>query len=144
MSRALLYPIPDWPALRVACVVLSSVRPGKSPIERPLPNLVVELCSPLFLQDCVAVNSQDVVHAATSQTLSEEGEFRLRVLAELDAFEHCSHDICLAQEQVRDEPTRPNSDSECDVTISDCRGFGQAPHIADSPLALPPARSRSK
>ena len=30
MSRALLNPIPDWPALGVACVVLSSVRPGKS------------------------------------------------------------------------------------------------------------------
>ena len=30
MSRALLYPIPDWPALSVACVMLSSIRPGKS------------------------------------------------------------------------------------------------------------------
>ena len=27
---ALLYPIPDWPALSVACVILASVRPGKS------------------------------------------------------------------------------------------------------------------
>ena len=31
--------------------------------ERPLPNLVVDFCSPLFLQDCVAMNSQDVVDA---------------------------------------------------------------------------------
>ena len=30
MSRALMYQIPDWPALSVACVILSSVRPGKS------------------------------------------------------------------------------------------------------------------
>ena len=28
--RALLNPLPDWPALRVACAVLSSVRPGES------------------------------------------------------------------------------------------------------------------
>ena len=30
VSRALLYPLPDWLALSVACVMLSSVRPGKS------------------------------------------------------------------------------------------------------------------
>ena len=29
MSRTLLNPIPDWLALRAACVMLSSVRPGK-------------------------------------------------------------------------------------------------------------------
>ena len=29
MSRALLYPILDWPALSVACTMLSSVKPGK-------------------------------------------------------------------------------------------------------------------
>ena len=40
MSRALLNPIPDWLALRVACVVLSSVRPGKS---RSRDDLIVDL-----------------------------------------------------------------------------------------------------
>ena len=30
MSRALLYLIPDWPALSVTCTMLSSVKPGKS------------------------------------------------------------------------------------------------------------------
>ena len=30
MSRCLLYPIPDWPALSVACTMLSSVKSGKS------------------------------------------------------------------------------------------------------------------
>ena len=30
MSRALLYPIPDWPAVSVACTELSYVNPGKS------------------------------------------------------------------------------------------------------------------
>ena len=52
MYRALLYPIPDWSALNVACVILSSVRPGKSR-SRPMPNLVVDFCSALFLKDCV-------------------------------------------------------------------------------------------
>ena len=33
----------------------------EEPFERLLPDLVVDLCSTLFLQDCVAVNAQDVV-----------------------------------------------------------------------------------
>ena len=53
---------------RLRHTVLRETR--KKPFERPLPNLI---CSPLFLKDCVAVNSQDVVDAANSQTLSEEG-----------------------------------------------------------------------
>ena len=32
------------------------------------------------------MRSEDVVDAADSQTLSEEGKFRLRVLAQLNAF----------------------------------------------------------
>ena len=59
--------------------------------ERPLPNLVADFCSPLFLKDCVAVYSQDVVDAADSHTLGG-GKFRLRVLAKLNAFVHCSND----------------------------------------------------
>ena len=72
---------------------------------RPLPNLVVNFSSPPFLKDYVAVYSQEVVDAADSHTLLEEGKFRLRALAELDAFVHCSNDVCLAQEWVRDGPT---------------------------------------
>ena len=64
MSRVLLNPIPDWPALRVACVMLSVRK-------------TADLCSTLFLQDCVAENPQDVVDTANSQTLSERGELRL-------------------------------------------------------------------
>ena len=41
--------------------------------ERPLPNLVVDFRSPLFLQDCVAGNPQDVVDAADSEAFAEEG-----------------------------------------------------------------------
>ena len=74
MSRALLYPILDWPALSVARVILSSVRPRKSRSRRPLPNLVVDSCSPLFVKDCVAMHSQDVVGAANSHTLQEDGQ----------------------------------------------------------------------
>ena len=99
MSRALLNPIPDWPALSRLChAVLCEAR--EEPFEGPLPD-VVDLCSTLFLflQDCVAVNAQDVVDTANSQTLSEQGELRLRVLAELDAFMHRSSDVCLAQER---------------------------------------------
>ena len=131
MSRALLNPIPDWPAMSVACVILSSVKPGKGrsrdlretwkePFERPLPNLVVDFCSELFLKDGVAVKPQDVVDAAIPQTLLDEGELRLRVLAELDAFVHCSDDLCLAQEPVRDVLSRPNSYSEGGAAVGDC------------------------
>ena len=57
---------------------------------KPLPDLVVDLHSTLFLQNCVAV-----VDTVNSQTLSEQGELRLRVLAELDGFMHRSDDVCL-------------------------------------------------
>ena len=38
----------------------------------------------------------------------------------------------------------PNSDSQCDATVGNCRGFGRAPHVADSPtrVALRPCQSR--
>ena len=88
MSRALLNPIPDWLALRVACVMLSSVRPGEEPFHGPLPNFIVNRRCTLFLQDCVAVNPQDVVGTTGPQTLSEEGELRLRILEELNALVH--------------------------------------------------------
>ena len=62
--------------------------------EGPLPNLIVNSRCTLFLQDCVAVNPQDVVDTADAQTFSKEGELCLRILAELDALVHCGDDIC--------------------------------------------------
>ena len=78
---------------RVRPTVLRETR--EEPFEGPLPNLVVDSCSPLFLKDCVSMNSKDVVDAADSQTLSEWGTFRQRV--ELNTFVHRPDDICLAK-----------------------------------------------
>ena len=58
MSRALLNPIPDCHA--VLCEI------EEEPSERPLPDLVVDFCSTLFLQGCGAANQQDVVDMANS------------------------------------------------------------------------------
>ena len=69
-----------------------------------------------------------------SQTLSEEGKFSLRVLAELNTFVHRPDGVCLGQELVPDALSRSDSDCEGDASVSDRRGFGQAPHVADSPL----------
>ena len=41
MSRALLYPMSDWPALSVACSELSCVNPREESFKRPLSNLTV-------------------------------------------------------------------------------------------------------
>ena len=58
-SRALLNPIPDWACAegRLRHAVLCEAR--EEPFERPLPDLVVDRCSTLFLQDCVAVNTRE-------------------------------------------------------------------------------------
>ena len=68
----------------------------EEPFDRPLPDIVVDLCSPLFLKVCLARNSQGVFDAADSQTLLEEGKFRLRVLAQLDALVDCPNVVCFA------------------------------------------------
>ena len=96
----------------------------EDPFERPLSNLVVDSCSSLFLKNCVAVCSQDVVDAADSQTLTEEGKFRLRVLTQLNTFVHCSNDVCLGQELLRDVLSGSDSDSECNTSSGDCGDFG--------------------
>ena len=44
------------------------------PFERPLSNLIVDFRSPLFLKDCVTVNSQDAVDAADSQNFLGGGQ----------------------------------------------------------------------
>ena len=49
------------------------------------------------------MNPQDVVGTADPQTLPEERELCLRILAELNALVHGADDICLAQELVADE-----------------------------------------
>ena len=81
--------------------------------ERPLPDPVITRCRTLLLQDCVAVNPQNVVNTTNFQ----------RILAKLDALVHCADDICLAQELVCAE-----------APAGDCRGFGHAPHVANVPL----------
>ena len=88
---ALLYPIPDWPALSVACTVLSSVKLGKSLSRDRCPT------SSLLLQDRVAVHSQDVVDATDTKIFTKESEFCLRVLTQLDTFVHAPSDVCLGQ-----------------------------------------------
>ena len=44
--------------------------------------------------------------------------------------------VCLAQELVRDKLPRPNSDSERDTAVGDCRGFDQAPDVANFSLRV--------
>ena len=105
MSRALLFPIPDWPALTVACR-LSSVNPGK--------NLSRDRCptgSSSFLTNCVTVHSEDVVD--TTDRLSRRSKFCLRVLTQLNSFVHGPNGICLGQELVRNELSGSNGNSEC-------------------------------
>ena len=58
MSRALWNTIPGWPG-RLRHAGLCEAR--EEPFETPLPKLFVDRCSTFFLQDCVAVNPQDVV-----------------------------------------------------------------------------------
>ena len=132
-SRALLYPIPDS-ALSVACVTLSSVKPGKSRSRDRWPNLVVDFCSPLFLNDSVALHSQDVVDAANSQTLPEAGKFRLRVLTQLNSLVHGANDICLGRELARFELSWSNRDSERGASSGSRGDFGHVLHVANPPL----------
>ena len=89
MSRALLYPVPDWLELSVACVILCSVNP------------IVDFSSSFSLQDRVAVHLKDVVDTADAEALTEEGKFCLRALTELHAFMHSSTDMCFGQELFR-------------------------------------------
>ena len=115
MSRALLYPTPGWPAPSVACVMLS----GEEPLERSLPNLVVDFSGPLLLQDRMTVHLQSVIGAADSQTLSDE---LVRALLES------------GEELVRDVLPRSDSDSECDAPSGYCWDLGHLLHIEDPPL----------
>ena len=124
--------VPDSGLVSAECRLRHTVPPGRP--ERPLPHLVVDFCSPLFLKDCVAVFSQDVVDAANPHTPPEEGKFRLRLLAELDAFVHFSSDVCFAQELARDVLSRSDSDSECGASSGNCGDFGHVLHVADPPL----------
>ena len=73
----------------------------EEPFEGPLSNLVADFCSSLFLKTCVAVYSQGVVDTANSHTLSEEGKFRLRVLAS------CSSQRCRSNKKTRKASKSP-------------------------------------
>ena len=91
-----------------------------------------------------ALTKEVFEQAANSHTLSEDGKFRLRVLAELDALVHSSTDVCFAQELVRDEHSRPNSDPECDATVGNCGRPCSARHGSSTQEAQRPGRSRSR
>ena len=112
VSRALLYPIPDWPALSVACSELSSVSAGKSLSRGPLP----------------------VVDTADAKTLAKESNVILRILAQLNTFVHCSNDVYFGQELVRDELTGSHGDSECAASSSDCGDRGHFLHVVNFPF----------
>ena len=98
MSRAFLYH-----------AVLRKTR--EEPLERSLSHLVKNFCGSLFLQDRVAVHSQNVIDATDAKTFTKESEFCLRVMALLDTLVRGSNDVRLCQELVRDELSRSNSDS---------------------------------
>ena len=102
--------------------------------ERPLPNHVVDFCSPLFLKGCVTVDSENVVDADNSQTFSEEGKFRLRVLTQLHSFVHGVDDIGRGRELVRCVLSWSDSDSERGASIRNCEDFGHVLHVANPPL----------
>ena len=62
----------------------------------------------------------------------QECRFCLRVLAELNAFMHCSNDIPLGQELIRDVLSRSVSHSKCYATLGDCDDFGHLLHVDHS------------
>ena len=47
---------------------------------------------------------------------------------------HCSNDVCLGQELVRDVLSRSDSHSKCYALLGDCGDFGHILYIADSSL----------
>ena len=98
MSRALLYPILDWPALSIACSKLSSVNPGEEPLKRSLSNLIEDFGSSSFLKNCMTLHSEDVVDTADTKALAKESKFCLWVLAQLGSFVRGLNDICFGQE----------------------------------------------
>ena len=91
--------------------MLSSVKPGKSHSRDRCPNLIADFSSSLFLQDPVALHSQNVIDATDAKTFAQESKFCLRVLTQLDTFVHSSDDVRLGQELVRDQLSRSYSDS---------------------------------
>ena len=72
------------------CRVLKRWSDGwmRPPVRAPYKRAVVNVLLPQFSE-------------FISQTLLEEGELCLRILAKLDALVHCTDDVCVAQELVR-------------------------------------------
>ena len=124
MSRALLYPIPDWPALSVACSELSSVM--EEPLQGPLPNLIIHVSSTFLLQNRVPVQPKSVIDTADAKTFTQESEFCLRILAQLNTLVHSSNDVCFGLELVRDELTGSYSNSACVASSGRCGDRGPA------------------
>ena len=110
MSRALLYPIPDWLGLSVACSELSSVNPRKSLSRDRCPTLSKTSAARFFLRECVATHPEDVVDTANAKALANECKFCPRILAQLNTLVHSSSDICFGQELIRNELTGSHSE----------------------------------
>ena len=71
MSRALLYPIPNWPAPSVACAMLSSVQPGQSLSRDRCPRHKFQrLVAPAG--SCGRALSQYVVDETDTETFAKE------------------------------------------------------------------------
>ena len=58
--------------LSVACSMLSSVKPGKSPLKRSLSHLFINFSGSLLLQDRVAVHLEDVVVTTNAKASDSE------------------------------------------------------------------------
>ena len=85
----------------------------EEPLERPLPDLIVDRCSTVFLQDCVA--GMWLIRLTPRRARSRANGGGPDVgKAKLDAL------VCLAQELVRDA----DSNSECDAAGGNCGRFG--------------------
>ena len=113
--------VPDSGLASTECR-LSSVL-GRA-VQETAAHLLVDLCSKLFLRDCVAVLRDDVVNAADAKAFAKKNKFRLQVLTELDSLVQRSDDVCLGQELVRNELSGPCSNSKCDVSSDNCGNFG--------------------
>ena len=134
MSRALLYPILDWPALCVASSELSSVNPGKSLSRDLLTNLSEDVGKLTLWKNCVIVHSGDVVDSTDAKTLAEKGKFCQRVLARLNTFVHCSNDSCFGHELIRNELPGSHNDSERAASSGHHRDRSQQTHLVNFPF----------
>ena len=106
----------------------------EEPFQGALPNLILHFSSAFLLQDRVPVQQKNVIDAADAKTFTQESEFCLRVLAQLNTLVPSSNDVCFGLEVVRDEPTGPHRNSECVASNGRCEDRDQLSHFVDFPL----------